>query len=147
MRFSNLPLDYFKFQFHKGTIRTLRSAAFPFVCHEYFNSIKVQLELQGLKYDNESKRNFNSIKVQLELMVILILRLIALFQFHKGTIRTLIWIGYLRRNKHFNSIKVQLEQQARAAVNEFIVFQFHKGTIRTQVACEISKEHGDISIP
>ena len=23
MRFSNLPLDYFKFQFHKGTIRTL----------------------------------------------------------------------------------------------------------------------------
>ena len=33
----------FKFQFHKGTIRT-----------------------QGLEYDNQAKKNFNSIKVQLE---------------------------------------------------------------------------------
>ena len=43
MRFSNLPLDYFKFQFHKGTIRTLLSILILSLT-SYFNSIKVQLE-------------------------------------------------------------------------------------------------------
>ena len=47
---------------------------------------------------------------------------------------------------HFNSIKVQLEQIMIRLEIVGNLFQFHKGTIRT-VACEISKEHGDISIP
>ena len=45
MRFSNLPLDYFKFQFHKGTIRTLILLIQMFALVN-FNSIKVQLEPQ-----------------------------------------------------------------------------------------------------
>ena len=53
--------------------------------------------------------NFNSIKVRLEPIVLLIIADYRLFQFHKGTIRTMEYIfagtGYM----HFNSIKVRLE--------------------------------------
>ena len=57
---------------------------------------------------------------------------LLLFQFHKGTIRTvpdgLIRIDYFR----FNSIKVRLEQTIPPS-SKFgaTMFQFHKGTIRT----------------
>ena len=54
-----------RFQFHKGTIRTLNLSIIP-TRLAYFNSIKVQLEL----YDKNSligcDAYFNSIKVQLE---------------------------------------------------------------------------------
>ena len=54
-----------KFQFHKGTIRTLSRKKNSLI-FSYFNSIKVQLELMmPTYYDNEN-----------------------IFQFHKGTIRT-----------------------------------------------------------
>ena len=56
----------------------------------YFNSIKVQLEL------DLSHRNMFTAKV---------------FQFHKGTIRTVI---------------------CRRLFYHFYLFQFHKGTIRTR---------------
>ena len=78
---------------------------------------------------------------------------IPLFQFHKGTIRTLtpsalvpanwnfnsikvqlehkgLWAEQ-ERLSYFNSIKVQLEQRLYLRWQEVTSFQFHKGTIRT----------------
>ena len=61
-----LEADYGKvFQFHKGTIRTYRQPDAA-ILHQYFNSIKVQLEQLKVK----------------------ITRGVSVFQFHKGTIRT-----------------------------------------------------------
>ena len=56
---------YFRFQFHKGTIRTQSS--------------------RGIGY---SSCHFNSIKVQLEQLYDTIIYILRKFQFHKGTIRT-----------------------------------------------------------
>ena len=53
------------------------------------------------------------------------------FQFHKGTIRTVVTDKTILTNLHFNSIKVQLELQGFRVVFDNSVFQFHKGTIRT----------------
>ena len=75
-----------------------------------------------------------------------------LFQFHKGTIRTLwlivqtLWVCNFNSIKvqlelnnasarnmvaNFNSIKVQLERMANRSNIMGLQFQFHKGTIRT----------------
>ena len=54
----------------------------------YFNSIKVRLELPNTYHKVLDISDFNSIKVRLELPVITIFVPFALFQFHKGTIRT-----------------------------------------------------------
>ena len=54
--------------------------------------------------------NFNSIKVRLELVFSLACLAMGLFQFHKGTIRTIIvGAGLLAYFLNFNSIKVRLE--------------------------------------
>ena len=54
------------------------------------------------------------------------------FQFHKGTIRTLIKLEVVRINSyHFNSIKVRLELIQITCSLKALRFQFHKGTIRT----------------
>ena len=75
---------------------------------------------------------FNSIKVQLEQVCLNVLStLSALFQFHKGTIRTCIPSRTLYVKLYFNSIKVQLEPQGLLRTTLAIRFQFHKGTIRT----------------
>ena len=75
-----------EFQFHKGTIRTLKKITFVPNIPD-FNSIKVQLEPDGEH----------------------ILSLTSKFQFHKGTIRTFERFRENRLLAHFNSIKVQLE--------------------------------------
>ena len=54
-----------------------------------------------------------------------------LFQFHKGTIRTIPHITIKLILFHFNSIKVQLERQQLRRLPYKSKFQFHKGTIRT----------------
>ena len=56
---------------------------------------------------------FNSIKVQLELPIFpLPLSFPSLFQFHKGTIRTILTLKeFSLPFLNFNSIKVQLELQ------------------------------------
>ena len=54
--------------------------------------------------------NFNSIKVRLKQIVVVFCASLALFQFHKGTIKT--WV-----KRHSLMVNV--------------VFQFHKGTIKT----------------
>ena len=57
----------YEFQFHKGTIRTKQNWYWWLVSN-YFNSIKVRLELFGSRGLSRGMRNFNSIKVRLELM-------------------------------------------------------------------------------
>ena len=53
------------FQFHKGTIRTSMGQQ-KYIQKNYFNSIKVRLELFAWRSDCSSLSNFNSIKVRLE---------------------------------------------------------------------------------
>ena len=53
--------------------------------------------------------NFNSIKVQLERFLSAISRYRLQFQFHKGTIRTIVVFRFWIMLMYFNSIKVQLE--------------------------------------
>ena len=98
-----------RFQFHKGTIRTVISIT-SFLFFANFNSIKVQLELYLHSYLRQSRQNFNSIKVQLEHDSVFRQVFQPLFQFHKGTIRT------------------NLLCSSATTVEKF---QFHKGTIRT----------------
>ena len=53
------------------------------------------------------------------------------FQFHKGTIKTLSRLRTIIRKRYFNSIKVRLKQKTHAQAAKVILFQFHKGTIKT----------------
>ena len=54
-----------RFQFHKGTIKTLMITAFLH-CFVHFNSIKVQLKLTDKAGAHPYDADFNSIKVQLK---------------------------------------------------------------------------------
>ena len=54
-----------------------------------------------------------------------------LFQFHKGTIKTIESVKNYRVLANFNSIKVQLKQISTFRNRLFYIFQFHKGTIKT----------------
>ena len=54
------------------------------------------------------------------------------FQFHKGTIKTLLcMLLYSFVSLYFNSIKVQLKRHFRRKSAWALQFQFHKGTIKT----------------
>ena len=100
----------FKFQFHKGAIRT-KPQADKSARGNYFNSIKVRLEQTETAPESEEKT----------------------FQFHKGAIRTKRHLQQDRHNTYFNSIKVRLELELRSIINALERgFQFHKGAIRTQ---------------
>ena len=57
-----------------------------------------------------------------------------LFQFHKGTIKTLITPFLQIIFLYFNSIKVQLKLQNWYCARPPNLFQFHKGTIKTKLA-------------
>ena len=63
------------------------------------------------------------------------MKVLDIFQFHKGTIRTIVMPKVLSCfNFYFNSIKVQLELiYMIGALIGAGLFQFHKGTIRTFV--------------
>ena len=74
-----------------------------------FNSIKVQLEQENPREICVKLDNFNSIKVQLEPINAYVTANPDLFQFHKGTIRTILSYVILPTLRYFNSIKVQLE--------------------------------------
>ena len=60
-----------------------------------------------------------------------IILLPMIFQFHKGTIRTIYKKGGYLWVSDFNSIKVRLELTELSLTHSLRVFQFHKGTIRT----------------
>ena len=76
--------------------------------------------------------DFNSIKVRLELDIRNGRVAASEFQFHKGTIRTLLLLFYSFLRSNFNSIKVRLEPfKNKKPTTLKSRFQFHKGTIRT----------------
>ena len=58
---------------------------------------------------------------------------IRLFQFHKGTIKTLTDSVPISKESYFNSIKVRLKHEPSAYNVDSLLFQFHKGTIKTIV--------------
>ena len=81
------------FQFHKGTIRTVASVLGRGSVGD-FNSIKVRLERVYPCRDNLAIVHFNSIKVRLEPLLENVIKNPLIFQFHKGTIRTMMSLGY-----------------------------------------------------
>ena len=60
-----------------------------------------------------------------------------IFQFHKGTIRTMVNNSGINGVNNFNSIKVRLEPGSLTLLAPLSKFQFHKGTIRTRGASEV----------
>ena len=60
------------------------------------------------------------------------IELSPLFQFHKGTIKTMNEIGIYEYLNCFNSIKVRLKQLMPSLESLRQQFQFHKGTIKTR---------------
>ena len=54
-----------------------------------------------------------------------------LFQFHKGTIKTILIMLTRYYSANFNSIKVRLKRQGFEGDYYPSKFQFHKGTIKT----------------
>ena len=81
-------------------------------------------------YENAGKY-FNSIKVRLERLTTFVNKDSAIFQFHKGTIRTELERSISLASSYFNSIKVRLERFTLFLPSFLTAFQFHKGTIRT----------------
>ena len=100
----------FPFQFHKGTIKTLKNNDYNKI-DSGFNSIKVRL-----KRNTTSKQTF----------------IRGLFQFHKGTIKTQLSAAILESCSGFNSIKVRLKLGYAILSELATMFQFHKGTIKTR---------------
>ena len=81
-----------------------------------------------------SNSHFNSIKVQLELSNQKAYHSIQLFQFHKGTIRTVLQILQHTYEQQFQFHKGTIRTIYIRKMHIIIsVFQFHKGTIRTLV--------------
>ena len=75
---------------------------------------------------------FNSIKVQLKQSLSKCAVSVGIFQFHKGTIKTIMYIFAVFLRPYFNSIKVQLKRyEVYEGDSCFVLFQFHKGTIKT----------------
>ena len=135
------------FQFHKGTIRTGEEPS-RLIELNNFNSIKVRLEPTSFSCEAREAYNFNSIKVRLEHGGGNHCFGRLLFQFHKGTIRTLLEIADAAQMPfYFNSIKVRLELLEKQEGIEIEEFQFHKGTIRTIRAADCRKLRQLISIP
>ena len=100
-----------------------------------FNSIKVRLEHRCVACPCRCRPCFNSIKVRLERVAEYgASNLDDMFQFHKGTIRTLKFSATALMILCFNSIKVRLELEDLTKENLRFLFQFHKGTIRTPVS-------------
>ena len=121
------------FQFHKGTIRTkLPTELFGVLTH--FNSIKVQLELLQVLALCLMVCYFNSIKVQLELYILSLVVSLTRFQFHKGTIRTMVSFVRVVLCPLFQFHKGTIRTEYfRVHYRHSSKFQFHKGTIRTVI--------------
>ena len=92
-----------KFQFHKGTIRTL-SLWLVVGVKELFQFHKGTIRTMRL---------------------LLCFPPMLLFQFHKGTIRTLFFDSDELAQDYFNSIKVQLEQVTVLTANRFVIAYFN----------------------
>ena len=96
------------FQFHKGTIKPLKRFEKTLNIIN-FNSIKVRLNLCSRAHSVGVNRHFNSIKVRLNQLYLVVVQILFVFQFHKGTIKPA---------NTFSKISTSSK------------FQFHKGTIK-----------------
>ena len=119
------------FQFHKGTIKTGILVRGQPLFLKHFNSIKVRLKHHLFVSSKRLVLHFNSIKVRLKRQGRRRAWAVSLFQFHKGTIKTLHNPCMESKVHHFNSIKVRLKQISWFFINLLYWFQFHKGTIKT----------------
>ena len=79
--------SHLRFQFHKGTIRTVRLIDRFFV-PRLFQFHKGTIRTSAPIFYVRCGSNFNSIKVQLEHLTHRHMFTAQVFQFHKGTIRT-----------------------------------------------------------
>ena len=62
-----------------------------------------------------------------------------IFQFHKGTIKTLMLCLMYLLQRNFNSIKVRLKHSiARIDLVDIATFQFLKGTIKTKMTMRLN---------
>ena len=77
------------FQFHKGTIKT-SELTLAGVGDGGFNSIKVRLRLNVVVLHPLLLLHFNSIKVRLRRTKEELSNFFSIFQFHKGTIKTVV---------------------------------------------------------
>ena len=117
-----------KFQFHKGTIKTLRSAMTTFK-RPTFQFHKGTI-----------KTNKRLAEVYLKILI---------FQFHKGTIKTMQQPLKKFMLRYFNSIKVRLKLLGSKKKLSSRKFQFHKGTIKTQareVVCRVLFNFNSIKV-
>ena len=86
-----------RFQFHKGTIKTIYNV---YTCNLIFdfNSIKVRLKQYRHDMDVSHLYYFNSIKVRLKHVTECTKDVYRIFQFHKGTIKTLCFCSNWKVN-------------------------------------------------
>ena len=72
--------------------------------------------------------------------------LVAVFQFHTGSIKR-IRLGHLiPEHRRFNSILVRLKVRTQGITEAELVFQFHTGSIKSQgTRCRSSRDY--VSIP
>ena len=118
------------FQFHKGTIKTIRILLLKFLLI-YFNSIKVRLKQQMvllILFFHLFQFHKGTIKTSAPIDFIIIA---TQFQFHKGTIKTRKAFTTQLSISNFNSIKVRLKHSGFKTRRNIVKFQFHKGTIKT----------------
>ena len=88
---------------------------------------------------HKGKLNFNSIKVRLKHALHFVKGFFArVFQFHKGTIKTMVRFVFLIYLANFNSIKVRLKLFVLPLLLISCIFQFHKGTIKTIIFCAVT---------
>ena len=104
----------------------------PFFHHSSFNSTKVRLRrgfLTGRRTEPRFQFHKGSIKT---VLIYTACRDACQFQFHKGSIKTTRADGGYRRTDSFNSTKVRLRPSVIDPISSVIdEFQFHKGSIKT----------------
>ena len=138
-----------KFQFHKGTIKTLVSDTCVPIDNINFNSIKVRLKhlifcctLFNIKY-------FNSIKVRLKLVIAIKVAIYALGYFNSIKVRLKRLEGLVLPPQliYFNSIKVRLKHIEDVKVSPFRLY-FNSIKVRLKQRSTPNKEGSiPISIP
>ena len=113
-----------------------------------FNSIKVRLKLRQKTPKRQYVQLFQFHKGTIKTLYELCNQLTtALFQFHKGTIKTITHFFHILNYMNFNSIKVRLKHCLVVHNSISLIFQFHKGTIKTIDYVIIQSRNEVISIP
>ena len=121
-----------KFQFHLGTIKTQPEQATE-PGQEHFNSTLVRLKQRTEPATTHALHNFNSTLVRLKQRITTTIPKASQFQFHLGTIKTIIAFKTHDTLKNFNSTLVRLKQRRRYILFFSTIFQFHLGTIKTNL--------------